>query len=339
MSVSLSSFQSCFVVHIKPVRVTSGELRDMLSRNLGDAARWIETAAKAGMAPAQIVWGQMLLEGRGVSRDAAAAFGWFVKAANGGDIEAKNMVGRCYEQGWGIAPNARRATEYFADAAYAGHLWGQVNLAQMLMRSGKAADHQRCFELFKKVAEQGTGKARLKAMNSLARFLEEGWAGKTDPKQAAFWYLKAANLGDHWAQYNLATILLACGEQQEAERWLASAVAISDNGFRRRIAPLLLGRTELSVRQHGLNALAFCAESGAIEDLWAYGLALDNGVAGTSDTKAGMRFIRQAASLGHAQAKVHVRHRDGYCTLNRLSDALGTFSRKMSHLILLKATL
>ncbi len=51
------------VVQIRTRRVTTDELRDMLVRNPSDAARWIETAAKAGMAPAQIVWAQLLLDG------------------------------------------------------------------------------------------------------------------------------------------------------------------------------------------------------------------------------------------------------------------------------------
>jgi TPR repeat protein len=160
-------------------------------------------------------------------------------------------------------------------AAQAGHVWGQVNLAQMLMRAGHPADRPRCFALFKMAAESGTLKANLKAMNSLARFLEEGWAGPPDPVGAVSWYLKAANLGDHWARYNLATILFRQGDHAAADRWLRNAVAISDNGFRRRIAPLLLARPELALREHGLDALAHCAASEGAEDLYAYGLALD----------------------------------------------------------------
>jgi len=301
----------------------------MLSYNLRDAVRWIETAAKVGMVPAQIVWGQLLLDGRGVPRDPAAAFGWFAKAADSGDIEAQNMVGRCYEQGWGVVANPRRATEYFAVAARAGHLWGQVNLAQMLMRAGKPADRAQCFALFGKVAEHGTGKARLKAMNSLARFLEEGWAGEPDPKRAAFWYLKAAKLGDHWAQYNLATILFAHGERKEAERWLTSAIAISDAGFRRRIAPLLLACAEPILRQHGLDALARCAESGTPEDLWAYGLALANGIAGPPDSEAAIRLFRLAASMGHARAQARLGRDTTYRIRGRLPDTLRALKRKI----------
>jgi len=253
------------VLHVSTRRVTEDQLREMLARNLRDAASWISAAARAGFPAAQVVWGQLLLEGRGVARDPQAALGWFEKAAAAGDLEARNMVGRCYEQGWGVVPDSQRAIHSFEIAANSGHIWGKVNLAQMLMRGGHPADRPRCFDLFKAAAESGTSKPHLKAMNSLARFLEEGWAGTPDPTAAAFWYLRAAKLGDHWAQYNLATILVSRGDLDAADQWLREAIANSDNGFRRRIYPLLLARPELMLRQRGLDALARCAEAGATD--------------------------------------------------------------------------
>lgn len=302
-----SAVASPWVIRIRTQRVSADELRDMLVRNPGDAARWIETAAKAGMAPAQIVWGQLLLDGRGVARDAEAAFDWFQKAAAQGDVEARNMVGRCYEQGWGVAVNFKLATESFEMAAESGHAWGQVNLAQMLMRAGDPADRPKCFALFKKAAEGGTNKVNLKAMNSLARFLEEGWAGPRDLAGAALWYMKAAKLGDHWAQFNLATILYRQGDREAADKLIRNAIAISDNGFRRRIAGLLLGRSEPALRELGVEALAHCAKGNAPEDLYAYGLALDDGVAGPRDPRKATRLFKAAAARDYALARAHLR--------------------------------
>lgn len=296
-----------WVVQIRTQRVTTDELRDMLVRNPSDATRWIETAAKAGMAPAQIVWGQLLLDGRGVARDAQAAFGWFQKAAAQGNVEARNMVGRCYEQGWGVAVDFKLATDSFEIAAQSGHAWGQVNLAQMLMRAGDPADRRRCFALFKAAAEGGTDKVNLKAMNSLARFLEEGWAGPHDLEGAVFWYMKAAKLGDHWAQYNLATILFGQGDHEAADKLIRNAIAISDNGFRRRIAGLLLAQPEPALRQLGLEALAHCAAGNTPEDLYAYGLALDEGVAGSRERHKAIRMFKAAAARGHALACARLR--------------------------------
>lgn len=290
------------IIQIHSRRVSEDDLRTMLSRSPRDAARWIEAAAKAGLAPAQVVWGQLLLDGQGVARDAGAAFRWFEKAGAQGDVEARNMIGRCYEEGWGVAADAKRAIEAFEIAAKAGHLWAQVNLAQMLVRAGAPGDRSRCLELFKAAAEGGTGEPSLKAMNWLARFLEEGWAGPADPAAALYWYLKAARLGDHWAQYNLATILYRHGDVGRADQWLRRAISAGDNGFRRRIAPLLLTQQDLLLRQRGLDALEHVAEAGAPDDLYAYGAALDEGVAGRSDPEKAKALFKRAAAKGHAKA-------------------------------------
>jgi TPR repeat protein len=291
------------VVQIQRRRVTAEHLRNRLARNPRYAVRWIEAAARSGLVPAQIVWGQLLLDGYGsIQRDSRAAFASFESASSRGNAEALNMVGRCYEQGWGVQVDPQRAMAYFEAASETGHTWAQVNLAQMLMRAGNPADRARCFALFKAAAEGGTLKANLKAMNSLARFLEEGWVGEPDPAGAAFWYLKAANLGDHWAQFNLATILFRQGNHDAADGWLRSAVAISDNGFRRRIAPLLLARSDRGLRERGLDALAHCARNGTPEDQYAYALALDEGVAGPRDPAAAEMFFRSAAARGHRLA-------------------------------------
>ncbi len=293
---------------IERQRVTGEKLRRMLASNPAHATRWIERAAGLGLVPAQIVWGQLLLKGyRGVKPDPSAAFHMFNAASTSGDAEALNMVGRCYEQGWGVDVDTRQAIAFFEAAAAAGHTWGKVNLAQMLMRAGDPADRPRCFALFKAAAESGTDKGNTKAMNSLARFLEEGWAGQPDPAGAVFWYGKAAKLGDHWAQFNLATILLRHGDAQAADKWLQHAIAISDNGFRRRIAALLLPRPEPMLRQRGVDALARCAAGGEPEDLYAYARVLDEGVTGHRDADTAAALFKIAASKGHPLAVTRLR--------------------------------
>ncbi|EGY02356.1 Sel1 domain protein repeat-containing protein [Nitrospirillum viridazoti Y2] len=295
------------IIQVRPQRVTADGLRKMLANNPQAAVRWVKAAAQAGLAPAQLVFGQLLLDGRGIAGDPKAAFAWFQKAAATGDLEARNMVGRCYEQGWGVAVDQARATESFEIAAQAGHLWAQVNLAQMLMRGGDPKDRPRAFALFKVAAEGGTSKANLKAMNSLARFLEEGWAGPRDPAGALFWYMKAAKLGDHWAQYNLATILYRNGDVESADRWLQRAITNSDNGFRRRIASLLLAQPGATLRRRGLEALQRIAEGGQPGDLYAYGVALENGVAGSPDPASARVLFKTAAKNGHMEAADRLR--------------------------------
>lgn len=294
--------QPPLIVLMRTQHMTPEQLRHLLVCNPRDAVRWIIAAAQAGFSAAQVVLGQLLLDGRGVDRDAVQAFAWFEAAAEAGDPEARNMIGRCHEQGWGVPQDPYLAAQAFEGAARQGHVWGQVNFAQMLMRAGDPADRPRCFEMFRAAAEGGTSKPHLKAMNSLARFLEEGWGGAPDPASAAVWYLKAATLGDHWAQYNLATILYGRGDEAAAGQWLQRAVAIGDNGFRRRIAPLLLACPAPALRRHGLDALQRCALSDLPDDLYAYALALHEGVAGVRDLQKAQALFKRAADQGYVQA-------------------------------------
>ncbi|MEJ2458940.1 MAG: tetratricopeptide repeat protein [Novosphingobium sp.] len=233
----------------------SGRLQARLARNPQEAARAVRDAAERGSVAAQLVLGQILLDGRGTRRDPEAALIWFERAAKQGDPEAWNMVGRCHEKGWGVPQDYRRAAGYFEEAIRRGHVWAKVNLAQILMRLGDPADRPRAYTLFRQAAEAGN----LKAINSLARFLEEGWVVPADPVGAARLYRLAAERGDHWAQFNLATQMWAAGARDQAIALIARAIAASDTGFRRRIAPLLIDRPDTALRQLGLEALARCA--------------------------------------------------------------------------------
>ena len=295
-------------LRIQQQKISKGALRDWLKRSPHKAEKWIAAAANCGLVPAQIVRGQLLLTGyASTAPDHFAAFSVFQAASESGDAEALNMLGRCYEQGWGTPIDAKRAIACFDTAAVKGHTWAQVNLAQMLMRSGNVDDRPRCFLLFKTAAEGGTLKANLKAMNSLARFYEEGWIAKTDPAAAAFWYSKAATLGDHWAQFNLATILFGQGDQRAAVLWLKRAIATSDNGFRRRIIPLLLARPEQALRECAFEALAYCADNGTPDDQYAYAEALYNDDTVLGDRLAAVKLFTAATMQGHRLAAMYLK--------------------------------
>ena len=316
------------LIQIRAERLTDAQLRDVLIRSPRDTIRWIKAAAEADICPAQIVWGQLLLDGTRVARNPAAAFAWFERAAEFGNIDGQNMVGRCYEQGWGVEPDPKLATKFFELAAAAGHVWGQVNLAQMLMRGGNPADRPRSFELFRTAAEGGTSKANLKAMNSLARFLEEGWVAPANPRGALYWYSRAAALGDHWAQYNLATILHSIGDPATADILLERAVAGSDDGFRRRIAPLLLARREPAMRRHGLEALRLTTMSGRPADLQAYAAAAGEIAAAPSDKDNGGTPVQRAETSGQQGAFRHLWTSIGRCLASHLASSIDAVSRR-----------
>ncbi|WP_404479017.1 tetratricopeptide repeat protein [Novosphingobium sp. BL-52-GroH] len=273
-------------------------LQARLARNPREAAQAIRDAALRGSAAAQLVLGQLLLDGRGMARDAQAGLSWFERATEGGDAEAWNMVGRCHEKGWGVPQDYGRAAGYFEEAIARGHVWAKVNLAQILMRLGDPADRPRAFALFR----QAAGEGNLKAINSLARFLEEGWVVPADPAEAARLYGIAADRGDHWAQFNLATLLLRTGDREQAIALFTRAIAASDTGFRRRIAPILLDRPDADLRRLGIDALARCAAAGDANDQYRYAITLETGVAAAPDPREARAWFRRAAAQGHVEA-------------------------------------
>src|SRR4051812_3825133 len=103
--------------------LTPDDIAARLSAPPEERAAFLRQAAEAGVAEAQAVYGQMLLDGAGIAADPRAALGWFTKAAAQHHVMGLNMVGRCYDLGWGTAPDKRRAAECYRVAAQHGLDW------------------------------------------------------------------------------------------------------------------------------------------------------------------------------------------------------------------------
>lgn len=202
-------------------RMSPAELRLALGRDPGEAARWVESAARYGLVEAQLRLGQMRLDGAGMDRDEAAALAWFRRAARKGSAKAMNMVGRCLENGWGAPVDLAAAADWYARSARRGCDWGAYNWANMLFDGrGVAQDQAEAVRWYRRAADQG----HARAMNLLARCAEEGWGVQADPVQARDWYRRSAEAGYFRAQYNHAALLAAEGRLDEASGWLDAAL-------------------------------------------------------------------------------------------------------------------
>ena len=98
------------------IALSEAEIAARLSGSPEERAAFLRECAEGGVAEAQALYGQLLLDGTGVVQDAPAALGWFVKAAAQHHLMAINMVGRCYDLGWGTAPD--KARERTAEIAF-----------------------------------------------------------------------------------------------------------------------------------------------------------------------------------------------------------------------------
>lgn len=197
------------------------ELRARLAAEPARSVALVRAAAQNGIKSAQVVYGQMLLDGLGVPRDAEAAYRWFVSAADAGSLDGVNMVGRCHEKGWGVPCDEAEAARRYRAAAEQGHAWAQFNLGTLLVNADDfAADPARALHWFVRAARQG----HPKAMAMVGRFLEQGWGRPPDPVAARRWYRRAALGGDYRGQFDYARTRYEDGAREEALAWFSRCI-------------------------------------------------------------------------------------------------------------------
>ncbi|MBS1239959.1 MAG: hypothetical protein H6R45_665 [Proteobacteria bacterium] len=208
------------------------EIVTRLSGSPEERTALIRDGAEAGVAEAQAVLGQMLLD-RGEKR---AGFAWFNRAAAQGHLMALNMVGRCYDLGWGVAVDKVRAAECFRIAAGRGLDWAMYNYATALaLGEGVAQDKPAALGWFEKAAALGNAKA----INHVGSFHEDGWVVPRDLARAAEFYARAAEGGDFRGAFNHARMLLAEGRIDEAREWLGRSSETATPAFREKVAAWL----------------------------------------------------------------------------------------------------
>lgn len=222
------------------------EISRRLSGPPDEQAAFVRAAAEAGVAEAQVVYGQMLLDGAGVAKDAQAAVSMFWNAASQGHAMAMNMLGRCYDLGWGVVVDKARAADWYRVAADKGLDWALYNLATLVtLGEGGEQDRPGALALFRRAAEMG-GEARAKSLNYIASFHEDGWAVPRDMAEAARLYALSAEGGDFRGMFNHARMLLDAGRRDEAMGWIHDALAAGNERFR--------GQVKGWLRERGLAA-------------------------------------------------------------------------------------
>ena len=108
------------------------EVQRRLAGPSDERAKFVRIAAEAGIAEAQAVYAQMLLDGIGVEKDMLSALHWFQRAAEQDHVMAINMIGRFHDLGWGIPVDKVQALHWYKEAAERGLHWGMYNFATLL---------------------------------------------------------------------------------------------------------------------------------------------------------------------------------------------------------------
>jgi len=243
-------------------QLTPAQLRSLLSHDVRTAAVWLLAAAYEDMPEAQISYGRMLLDGRGIAQDQVAALYWFRRAAAAGDLDAINMVGRCVENGWGTPADAKAATLWFQRAADGGHAWARYNLAHCYLGGcGVPRDVDHAFKLYCRAAAQ----KHERAMNLLGRCYEEGLGTPKNFATAAIWYRRSAEGGYFRGQYNWATLLLETGRIDEAANWFEQAALGGTPAVRQAVQTVAQSSPHIELRSlaQRLKESAFCKTGAA----------------------------------------------------------------------------
>lgn len=210
------------------VSVSHDEFAAILSGPPVEAAAWVAAAAHNGIVEAQAVYGQYLLDGHGVQRNAEEAFTWFRHAARRDHPMAMNMLGRCYEHGWGTTACTPVAVYWYRLAARAGLDWGMYNYASALaLGNGVECDRAEALPWFRRAAELG----HAKSINLVGSFYEDGWEVDADATIALDHYRRAAESGDFRGQFNYARLLAERGEIDTALYWLQRVPHTATSAF------------------------------------------------------------------------------------------------------------
>ncbi|MGI4850215.1 MAG: tetratricopeptide repeat protein [Janthinobacterium lividum] len=259
----------------KLAAIPAGQWAALLASPPAELAPWLEAAANLGDVQAQAAYAQLLLDGRGVERNAERARALFARAALQNDAMAMNMLGRCLEHGWGGAVDLAAAAHWFHAAAQAGLDWGMYNYANLVARghgllpgpaaaqaidsSAEQADlpvaHCRAqaeaLAWYRRAAELG----HAKSLNMVGRYTEEGIGVEANRNAAFALYRASAEAGDFRGQYSYACMLAERGRIDQAAAWLARIPASATPAFLDKIAQELQLSAHPQFRQFAMRLL------------------------------------------------------------------------------------
>jgi TPR repeat protein len=162
-------------------------------------------AAKEGHSDAQRYIGDAYQGGVLVLQDYVESRKWYKKAAEKGNAEAQYALGWIYQNGIGdVTIDEKLAYQMYLKAAENGHLEAQTSLG-LIYFDGWAVkkNYPEALKWLQRATEQGQS-IRGRAEYHLGMMYEKGKGGiDKDSDEAIYWYKKAAELHNYFAQKKL----------------------------------------------------------------------------------------------------------------------------------------
>lgn len=127
-----------------------------------------------------------------------------------------------------LANNPERSADFVREQALLGNVEAQLGWGHMMLDGhGVERDPEGAFRWFRLAARQGN----LDAANMVGRCFEHGWGANKDIPLAMHWYEIAAGKGHHWAEFNLAALMVTqADETTDLRRALSLLVRAARKG-------------------------------------------------------------------------------------------------------------
>ncbi len=161
---------------------------------------YYQRAADLGDPRARYEMGLILLRGDdGIEKDVQQALAYFQAAADEGNVTAQQRLASLFHYGVEVPGTGRKesdpkkALHWYEEAAINGSPNAQVTLARIFEAGslGAPRDLAEALKYYEMAAEQDF----LQGLEQAAEYYENGETGVTDPKKAARYWIRAAELG------------------------------------------------------------------------------------------------------------------------------------------------
>jgi TPR repeat protein len=279
-----------------------------VSQDYAEAVKWYRMAAEQGFASGQTYLGLMYKNGRGMAQDHAEAVKWFRKAAEQGNAFGQNELGGMYENGRGVSRDYAEAVKWYRKAAEQGFASGQNNLGRMYLNGlGVAQDHAEAVKWYRKAAEQGNAAWQV----NLGWMYEKGLGVAQDYAEAVQWYRKAAEQGYASGQNNLGRMYLyGLGVTQnyaEAVKWARKAAEQGNPAGQNNLGEVY--EKGLGVAQDHAEAVKWfrkAAEQGHPLGQVNLGWMYKKGRGVAQDHAEAVKWYRKAAEQGYARGQYNL---------------------------------
>jgi TPR repeat protein len=192
-----------------------------VARDEPQAASWYRKGADAGDAASASALAAALLEGRGVAVDKPEAVRLLRSASAQGNAEAMSILGRMLVEGRNVGKDPTEGSRLLTAASEAGYTPAMVDYARILLNgtAGVPADAAKAAFWFRRAADLGNANG----MAGLGSLYQQGKGVEADLTKAVMWYTRGADRGSAVAMSDLGLLHV---QGKGVERNEATAVAL-----------------------------------------------------------------------------------------------------------------